>query len=101
MTTTYEIPLLAAPQTFKTSLLGVTYTFTLVYRNGWLLSIADALGNPLAVGLSLVTGCDLLAQLEYLGLGGILQVQTDGLTPDAVPTFTNLGQQAHLYWTTP
>ena len=96
-----EIPLQPNAQTFKTSLLGVTYIMTLVYRGGWLLSIADSLGNPLVAGLSLVTGCDLMAQLEYLGLGGILQVQTDGLTPDAVPTFANLGLQSHLYFTTP
>lgn len=99
--TTYEIPLIAAPQTLKTSLNGTTYTLTLTYRGMWVLDIADAVGNNIVCGIALVTGCDLLGQLEYLGLGGILQVQSDGFTPDAVPTFSNLGQQSHLYWTTP
>lgn len=99
--TTYEIPLIAAPQTLRTVLNGVTYTLTLVYRGGWFLDIQDAISNNIVCGLPLVTGCDLLGQLAYLGLGGILQVQSDGLKPDAVPTFKNLGQQSHLYWTTP
>ena len=99
--TTTEIPLIAAPQTLKITLGGVIYTLTLVYRGMWVMDIADAVGNPIVCGIALVTGADLLAQLSYLGIGGIMQVQSDGVNPDSVPTFSNLGQQAHLYWTAP
>ena len=99
--TTTEIPLIPKPQIVKVSLAGVIYTLTLVYRGMWVLDIDDAIGAPIVSGLAIVTGADLLAQLAYLGLGGIMQVQSDGVNPDAVPTFANLGQQAHMYWTEP
>ncbi|WP_165667904.1 phage baseplate plug family protein [Metapseudomonas otitidis] len=48
-----------------------------------------------AVFYCLVTGCDLLAPYEHLGLGGVLWVQTTA-DPDAVPTFDNLGDGAKM-----
>jgi len=100
--TAYEIPLSPQAQTFTISLNGTTYTLTLIYRSvddigGWVLDIGDASNNPLVQGIPLVTGCDLLRQYQYLGIGGGLWVLTDG-DPSAVPTFSNLGSLAHVYF---
>jgi hypothetical protein len=102
----FNIPLqVGTPQTFTIALSGVTYTFTLQYRNdpggtgGWVLDIADASGNPLVQGIPLVTGTNLLEQYAYLGFGGGLYVQ-NASNPDAVPTFEDLGSDSLLYWVT-
>ena len=101
MTQVYEIPLSGMPQRFSIALLGVTYQLNFQYRAapeaGWVMDIADVLGNPLVCGIPLVTGADLLAQYRYLNLGGMLWVLSDG-DPVAVPSFENLGSGSHLYW---
>ncbi len=99
----YTVPLIPNPQQFTISLSGITYTFTFNYRNnaqgGWVLDIGDANNNPIAQGLPLVTGSNMLKQLGYLGFSGGLFVQT--LTdPDAVPTFANLGSNGLLFYVT-
>lgn len=106
MTTIYEIPLSPMPQMVRVPLASGTYQFRLQWRDtavagggGWVLDIGDDSGNPIVCGIALVTGCDLLQQYAYLGLGGSLMVTTDG-DPDAPPTFTNLGIDSHLYWIT-
>jgi len=106
----YEIPLSPTPQTFSVTLAGSAYTFRLIYRGtvlsgiaadlcGWVLDIGDGSGSPIACGIPLVTGTDLIGQYRYLGIGGngSLVVQTDG-NPTAVPTFANLGTTSHLYY---
>lgn len=99
----YRIPLSPTPQRFTINLGGTEYGLTLRYRNanmcGWVLDIADRAGAQLVNGIPLVTGCDLLAQYRHLGFNGQLRAQTDD-SPDNVPTFTNLGEQSHLYWIT-
>lgn len=101
MTTYYEIPLTAEPQSFSITLGGVEYRLTVLWRNadeaGWTVDIADSNGNPLVSGIPLVTGCDLLEPYPDLGFGGVLWVQTTA-DPDAVPTYDNLGTGSHLYW---
>jgi hypothetical protein len=102
MTTAYEIPLIAAPQTFSVSLSGVTYIFTVKWNalaQLWFLDIEDANHNDLAYGIPLLTGQDLLAQLEYLGFTGDLVVQSD-YSGFALPTVSNLGTNSHLYYVT-
>lgn len=103
MASVYEIPLTAGAQRFFVTLAGVQYQFSLYWRDaengGWILDIADTGGNAIVSGIPLVTGADLLAQYGYLGIKGTLQVQTDG-TPDAVPTYSNLGTASHLYFVT-
>lgn len=99
--TAYRIPL-NPPQTTLVALpTGVSYQFKLQYQNavmgGWFLDISDNAGNALVQGIPLVTGADLLAQYEYLGIGGELWVQNDA-DPDAVPSFTNLGGACGLYF---
>ncbi|WP_288074679.1 hypothetical protein [Pseudomonas sp.] len=99
--TTYEIPLTAESQRFRITLSGVEYQLAIQWRNaaeaGWVLDIADSSGAAIVKGIPLVTGCDLLEQYRHLGLTGTLWVQTTS-DPDAVPTFDNLGDGAHLYW---
>lgn len=97
----FEIPLTPTPQRFSITLSGVQYRLSVVWRNadmgGWVLDIADANNNPIIHGIPLVTGTNLLEQYGYLGLGGVLWCQTTD-SPDAVPTFDNLGVDSHLYW---
>lgn len=99
----YKIPLSPKPQTFKITLGATDYRMTVTYQNtdegGWVLGIADAKGNPLVNGIPLITGANLLEQYPHLGFTGRLWVQTSQ-DPDAVPTFTNLGTEAFLYWVT-
>ncbi len=100
--TIYEVPLSPQSQVFSIALNGVTYNLTLMWRTApapgnWVLDIADSANNPLIQGIPLVTGCDLLGQYEYLGIGGGLWVSTDG-DPSAIPTYSNLGTLSHLYF---
>lgn len=102
MSAIFPIPLaVGVPQTFPIQLGGSQYQLTLLYRNitdgGWVLDIADANGTPIVQGIPLVTGADLLAQYKHLGFTGALVCQTTS-NPDAVPTFTNLGDDGQLYW---
>jgi hypothetical protein len=100
--TAFEVPLSPTPQTFLVSLGNVSYQLTVRWcdpASCWTLDIADSLQNPILTGIPLVTGADLLAQFEYLSLGGQLIVQTDH-DKDAVPTFQNLGVNGHLYFVT-
>lgn len=107
--TAFVVPTQPMPQAFAISLAGVTYNLTLkwndvLYRGGlvtpcWMLDIADANNVPLATGLPLVTGADLLAQHPYLGIGGQLIVQSDN-DPNLVPDFDTLGRTGQLYFVT-
>ena len=66
---------------------------------GWIMDVASVAGVPLARGIPMITGGDLLGQLKHLniGNGGSFHVQTDFLA-DAVPTFANLGINRHLFF---
>jgi hypothetical protein len=99
----YEIPLSPQPQRLTVTLGGVDYRMTVQYRAagaaGWMLDIADARGAPLANGIPLVTGVDLLAQYRHLGFLGRMWVQ-GAENPDDVPTFDDLGAGSRLFWVT-
>lgn len=98
--TPYEIPLIAAGQTFAVTLAGTDYNMKVRWNAAsscWILDISDATENPLVSGIPMVTGADLLEQYAYLGIGGQLFVQTDNDT-DAVPTYANLGTTGHLFF---
>lgn len=96
-----EIPLLSVPQTLTVTLLGIDYDLTIIWNDfcgAWTMTIAlSSTGVVLASSIPLLTGVDILGQYQYLGIAGILIVQTDNDTL-ADPTFTNLGQTAHLYF---
>jgi hypothetical protein len=100
VTTSYEIPLEPAAQTFQIALAGYTYAVTMWWSTAtacWNISIADPNGAAILDSIPLVTGVDLLGPYAYLGFGGQLVVQTDH-NPDAVPTFENLGTTGHVYF---
>jgi hypothetical protein len=97
----FTIPLVSAPQTLQITMVGVSYILTVYWcwpAGCWMLDISlSGTGVGLARGLPLVTGVDLLEQLDYLGVGGQLIVQTD-TDALAAPTFDNLGSTAQLYF---
>ena len=100
MTTTSIISTQPASEHFSVQLNGVNYQISKIWRiDTWYLDIRDSKGNPLVTGIPLVTGADLLAQYEHLGIGGILQVATNGANPDQMPTYSGMGSQSQLYWT--
>jgi hypothetical protein len=102
LSTFYEIPLKPEAQEFDISLAGVTYHLMLNWcapNNAWTLDIEDSLQNPIVSGIPLITGADLLAQLEYLGLGGAMIVQSD-FDPNEVPDYGSLGSTGHLFFVT-
>lgn len=104
MATTYEIPLTPGPQMFAMDIAGVTYRFRFLYLDvpeaGWIMDISDSAGAPLACGIPLVTGTDLLGQYAYLDIGAVMQVVSDEV-PDAAPTYGALGTTSHLLMTVP
>lgn len=103
MTTPYEIPLIAGPQSLNIVLAGVEYQLFLNWNDFasvWVLDIYDQTGTtPIVTGIPLVTGADLLEQYAYMNFGGMLIAQTDGdiYTP---PSFSTLGATSHLYFVT-
>lgn len=103
MTTFYEIPLSGTPQHFSIVLSGVTYQLLFRYRDapmgGWVVDFFTSAGDRILCGVPLVTGSDLLGQYAYLNFNATLMVISDG-DPDAVPTFNNLGSEAHVLWVT-
>jgi len=96
----FEIPTSALSQNFDIALNGVTRNLSLNFNTAsasWVMDVFDVGGNPLVQGISLVTGGDLFEQFDYLGLGGSLLAQTDGL-PALVPDFEGFGKTSHLYY---
>jgi hypothetical protein len=102
MSTFYEIPLVATPQTLSVALGSITYNLTLNWNwiaQLWILDIADSANKSLVGGIPLVTGADLLEQYASLGFEGGLIVSTDS-DPSAPPGFNGLGTTSHLYFVT-
>lgn len=100
--TAYEVPLIAAPQSFGIALANVQYQLTLRWcepAGSWMLDIADASQNPILSGLPLVPKIDLLAQYGYLNFGGSLFVQSLA-DINQIPTFTSLGTDGLLFFVT-
>lgn len=99
----YTIPLTAEDQILRVSLAGVEYQLTVRWcdadEGGWILDIAypDG-GGDLVAGISLVTGVDLLAPYDHLGIGGGLVAWSDDT--DLPPTVDNLGDGCDLVFLT-
>jgi len=97
----FEIPLTNVPQRFEIELSGRSLLFVNKWNDElklWLIDIADAETEvELLTSLPLVSGADLLAQLQHLGIPGSLVVYTEGdeLSP---PAQNNLGVEAKLYY---
>src|ERR1700678_3738449 len=100
----FLIPLTSTPQIFNINLAGNDYTLNVRWNDsdegGWIMDILDQnTQTPLACNIPFITGADMLEGLEYLGIEGSLVAYTNGDTW-AVPTFTNLGIDANLYFFT-
>ena len=107
MTTYYKIPTKPINSTFNCVFPnGNTYFFRLKFLPDsdtptWSLDIFDSNNILMIGGLPLVTGCNLLEQYEYLGLGVQMFCTTDGADPLAVPTLENLGTSSSLWIASP
>lgn len=103
MTQNFLIPLSNVPQTFNISLAGTPYIMTVRWNNmdqgGWFCDISDQSSNFLACNIPFITGADLLAGLEYLGIDGELIIYTNG-NQFTVPTLDDLGVESNLYFRT-
>lgn len=97
----FKIPLTNVPQRFAIELAGLSLVIVSRWNEeapAWMLDFYDeATAAPLIVSLPLVSGADLLAQHQHLGIPGQLIVYTDG-DEFAPPTLENLGQEANLYY---
>lgn len=104
--TPFQVPLQPFNQKFTISLGGIVYACRCVwnaFNNSWMLDINDQNGNAICTSVPLITGCNLLAQVMYLligGQGGQLTCQSS-FNPDAVPTYDNLGTVGNLFFVTP
>jgi hypothetical protein len=99
--TIYALPFSPRPQFISVRLMNVPYRFKLVWNipaDCWLIDIMFQDGSPLACGIPLVTGADLLTQLGYLEIGGQLLVISDRKPNDIVPSFEGLGLTGHVYF---
>ena len=104
MTTPYLLPLTNASQSMTIALGGIVYTLTVRWNDDpnaqcWFMTLGDQNGNDIVGPLPLVTGCDLLGQYAYLGIGGKLICQTD-YSPNAIPTYDDLGANGNVYFVT-
>lgn len=103
------VPLTSEPnQTFTAQLsidgqavklqLGVRFNQMAAY---WVLSVADAAGNPLLDSVPMLTGsypaANILAPYAYLKIGSAYIINASGTTQDA-PAGTNLGTDFVLVW---
>lgn len=101
----FEIPLKPSmQQKLSVELGGILYHLQLLWINSpdggyWSLDISDRDEKPIACGIPLLAGEDLLGQFEYLGIGGIshLFCGTDGNLLVS-PKFDDLGVNSHLWW---
>jgi hypothetical protein len=99
----YRIPLIPANQEFDISLANVSYHLRIKWNsfsNAWILYIEDSQQNPIIGGIPMITGCDLLEQYAYLGIGGAMIVQSTN-NPDLVPGYATLGSTGNLFFIIP
>jgi hypothetical protein len=107
----YTIPTIPSRlQKFKVTINGLDYGMRLLWNKAsscWVIDIYTDGGDPLLMGMPLITGIDLLLQFEYLGIGKndetvtltqlIVMTYAVGVSPDTVPTWENLGTDGFLY----
>ncbi|PWI77287.1 hypothetical protein DEO48_25335 [Enterobacter sp. CGMCC 5087] len=92
-----EIPLSADNQQFAVSIDGVSYNMRILWRGTvWVLDLHDSGGNPLILGIPLITGTNLLEQCRHLQLDFALVVECDNPQQE-YPTQYDLGTSSHLY----
>lgn len=102
MTTAYEIPFTAEPQTFVIDLAGTAYRLTTRWctaANHWVLDILTPDDTPVILGIPVVPGVDLLGQYEYLGIKGKVFVQS-AADQYATPKYADLGDRSLVFFVT-
>lgn len=98
----YIIPFTSKEESFVVQLGNVPIRFESFWNDIaelWFIDVYNATdNNPIALGIPLVTGCDLLAQFKYTGLTGHIFCHNEagGKEP---PTYDNLGETAFVYYT--
>ena len=95
----HRIPVTPTPQIFNITLAGREYRITVRWNTapegGWWLDIASPdKGEPIVLGIPIVTGVDLLEPYEHLGIGGGIICWSG--SSDAEPTYENLGVENSL-----
>lgn len=97
----FRIPVANVPQRFGIDLNGRSFIFVCKYNPempNWVLDVLDGdTEESLIACLPLVTGTNLLAQHEYIGVDGAFVVYTDG-DGFSIPTLDNLGVESNLYF---
>lgn len=99
----YALPLQPQNSEMDISLAGVVYHLRVKWNATsvcWIFYLEDASGTPILSGIPVVTGCDLLEQYQYLGVGGALIAQSTN-NPDLVPSFLTLGTTGNVYFIVP
>lgn len=101
---TFEFPLSPNAQQMTVPIGERELTFRFAWADspdgGWFMDISSLDGTPLARGLPLTAGENILQQLDYLGIGGEIRVQTDA-DPLVEPTYDNLGLNGRVLLVTP
>lgn len=101
--TPFELPLQPTAQALVVFLRSTQYRMVVKWNpfaDCWVADFYDSDGVEVLTGIAFVTGADLLEQFGYLDIGlGALLAQSDN-NADAVPTFTNLGVEGHVYYLT-
>jgi hypothetical protein len=94
----FDLPVQPYPMIFGISVRDVSYGFRTQYREtpegGWLMDLMDGNALPLARGIPLVSGLDLMYQFNHLNLGfALVTLCLDGRT---TPTYESLGIEDRL-----
>ncbi|MEQ1067267.1 hypothetical protein ABLB96_14955 [Acinetobacter sp. XH1741] len=94
----FEIPVLNRNQKFFIKLNKVNYQLKLVFRKRWFLDIYQTNSEPIALGIPLVSGIDILSPFNHV-INGSMYVQN--LNEDESQSFNDLGTNIKLYWQDP
>ncbi|MDH2645567.1 phage baseplate plug protein [Acinetobacter baumannii] len=94
----YEIPLLDRNQKFFIKLNKVNYQLKFVFRKRWYLDIFKTNSEPVALGIPLVLGIDILSPFSHV-ISGSMYVQN--LNEDESQSFSDLGTNIKLFWQDP
>ncbi|ARG16077.1 hypothetical protein B7L44_05405 [Acinetobacter nosocomialis] len=94
----FEIPVLNRNQKFFIKLNKVNYQLKLVFRKRWFLDIYQTNSEPIALGIPLVSGIDILSPFNHV-INGSMYVQN--LNEDESQSFNDLGTNIKLFWQDP
>ncbi|MGY0437634.1 phage baseplate plug family protein [Acinetobacter baumannii] len=94
----YEIPLLDRNQKFFIKLNKVNYQLKLIFLKRWYLDIFQTNSEPVALGIPLVSGVDILSPFSHV-ISGSMYIQN--LNEDESQSFGDLGTNIKLFWQDP